>query len=182
MHLFRLLMAMALCQDVLVGLAQNSDIPSTLAVPAGSKLLLHAYAKGVQIYVCMQVPTDTGRYSWTLVAPEANLYSNDNYHQQVGKHYYSATQTPVWESTDGSKVEGSRLQLSPAPDSGAIPWLLLKASYTTGFGPLRSTTFIQRLHTKGGKAPPDGADRIHKGQSIRVAYTAEYLFYGDGKN
>jgi hypothetical protein len=38
--------------------------------------------------------------------------------------------------------------------------------------------FIQRIRTKGGKAPATG-DRQSKGQSIEVAYTAEYVFYSE---
>ena len=153
------------------------QIPDVLQVPKGSKLILHTYARGVQIYTCMQVPTDTARYIWTFVEPRASLYSKDDYRQQIGKHYFSTDNYPVWESIDGTILTGAKLQQANAPDSGAIPWLLLKATNATGFGPLRAAAYIQRINTKGGKAPAAGADRDHKGQFINVAYTAEYLFY-----
>jgi len=152
-------------------------IPANLQVPNGSKLLLHAYARGVQMYTCVQVPTDTARYVWTFVEPRAGLYSRNDYKQQIGKHYFTTDNYPVWESTDGSKVTGAKVQQADAPDTSAIPWLLLKGTAWDGYGPLRSATLIQRINTKGGKAPATGADRAHNGQYIRVPYTAEYLFY-----
>jgi hypothetical protein len=54
--------------------------------------------------------------------------------------------------------------------------LLLKVSAATGYGKLRSATYIQRINTKGGKPPAD-TDRSHLGQVVEVPYTAEYLFY-----
>jgi len=178
---FIFITAIVLFQTPLVSYGQQSGLPSNLEVPGGAKLILRVYARGVQIYTCVQVPTDTARYAWVFVEPRASLYSKDNYRQQTGKHYYSTDNYPVWESTDGSKVVGAKLQQAAAPDSADIPWILLKATSTEGFGPLRSTTFIQRVNTKGGKAPSTGADRIHKGQFIRVAYTAEYVFYGNAQ-
>jgi hypothetical protein len=157
--------------------AYGQTIPAVIAVPQGTKLILHAYAKGVQMYVCAVSPKDTSQYVWNLVGPRASLYSRDDYRQQVGKHYFSPENEPTWESTDGSKVVGVKLQQADAPDSSALSWLLLKATSTSGYGPLQATTFIQRVNTKGGKAPSEGADRLHKGQYVEVAYTAEYLFY-----
>ena len=37
---------------------------------------------------------------------------------------------------------------------------------------------IQRLNTKGGKAPVSGCDSSHAGLEVRVAYSADYFFYG----
>jgi hypothetical protein len=65
-----------------------------------------------------------------------------------------------------------------SPDSGAIPWLLLKATLCSGTGRLTPAMFIQRIRTKGGKAPATG-DRQNKGQSVEVAYFAEYIFYSE---
>jgi hypothetical protein len=46
-----------------------------------------------------------------------------------------------------------------------------------GNGVLSRVTKIQRLNTKGGKAPASGCDSIHAGQEVRVPYSADYLFY-----
>jgi uncharacterized protein DUF3455 len=56
---------------------------------------------------------------------------------------------------------------------------LLKASSSSGTGPIVSTTFIQRVNTRGGQPPGPKADVRQKGEKIEVAYTAEYLFYGN---
>jgi hypothetical protein len=171
--------APALILLVLASLAgYGQSIPANLTVPDGNKLLLHAYARGVQMYVCSQDPKDTSRYVWNPVGPQATLYSKDDYRQQVGKHYLNATSEPTWESTDGSKVSATKVQQAAAPDAGDIPWLLLKTTDVAGFGPLRATTFIQRLRTKGGLPSPGDANIAHKGQYVRINYTAEYLFYG----
>jgi hypothetical protein len=179
--IFSIIWLVILVLPALVSDGQEVPVPSNLQVPKDSKLILHAYARGVQIYTCIQVPTDTARYTWIFVEPKASLYSKDNYRQQIGKHYFSPDNYPMWESIDGSIVTATKLQQANAPDTSAIPWLLLKATNWTGYGPLRSATLIQRINTKGGKAPADGADRDHKGQFIQVAYTAEYLFYKAGE-
>jgi hypothetical protein len=147
-----------------------------LQVPPGSRLVLHTYARGVQVYTCVQDLTDTSHYTWTFVAPRANLYADSNYRQLVGKHYFDAGKNPTWEDADGSKVSGVKLQQAAAPGGNAIPWLLLKASATSGAGVLTPAAFIQRVSTTGGKAPA-AAGRLQKGQTIEVPYTAEYLFY-----
>jgi hypothetical protein len=42
---------------------------------------------------------------------------------------------------------------------------------------LSRATTIQRLNTKGGKAPASGCDASHVGQEVRVPYSADYLVY-----
>lgn len=146
-------------------------------VPAGSKLLLHVYGKGVQIYVCTLMAGDSSRYVWTLAEAKAELYSSDAYRTEVGKHYFNAEHHPVWETPEGGTVVGNKLAQKDAPIAGAVPWLLLQAVSAPESGPLKGTGLIQRINTKGGKAPGNGADAAHKGQTIQVDYTAEYLFY-----
>ena len=64
-------------------------------------------------------------------------------------------------------------------DKDAIPWLLLTAAEHSGSGLMNSVTHIQRLNTKGGKAPAAGCDASHVGDETRVPYTADYFFYGN---
>ena len=59
----------------------------------------------------------------------------------------------------------------------SIPWLLLTAVDHQGDGVLKNVSSIQRLSTKGGKAPSSGCDSAHKGQEYRSHYTAAYYFY-----
>jgi hypothetical protein len=162
----------------LVCFGQNNSIPASIQVPEGSKLIRHAYAKGVQIYTCIQDAKDTSRYIWLFTEPRAVLYADSTYHQYVGKHYFERGKNPTWEYKDSSKITGIKLQQANAPDSLGIPWLLLKAGETGGTGALKSVAFIQRLYTKGGKAPAT-ANTSQKGKFLEVPYTAEYFFYGE---
>jgi len=150
------------------------QVPSNLEVPKGTKMIAHVFAKGVQIYKCVQNIADTTKFTWVFVAPEATLYADIDYQHIVGKHY----EGPAWESTDGSKVTGVKLQQAEAPDPGDIPWLLLRSASNTGPGIFNQVSFIQRVNTKGGKAPSVVQDRVRNGEELRVAYTAEYFFYG----
>jgi Protein of unknown function (DUF3455) len=62
-----------------------------------------------------------------------------------------------------------------APGGRDIPWLLLTAQAEgNATGGLTGISHIQRLNTRGGLAPAgDCVDR----ESVRVAYTADYLFF-----
>jgi Protein of unknown function (DUF3455) len=162
----------------LVALGQDGPIPPSIRVPESSRLIWHTYAKGVQVYVCTQDPKDSSNYIWTFKEPRASLYADSACHQLVGHHFFDAGKNPTWEAADGSKVSGIKVQQSSSPDSAAIPWLLLKATARSGNGTVTRTVFIQRMRTNGGKAPATG-NRQNKGQSVEVAYTAEYFFYSE---
>lgn len=146
-----------------------------IAVPEGSKLLLHVYGKGVQLYVCAPMAGDSSTYVWAPMGARAALYSKED--KQVGKHYFNAEHSPVWELADGAKVVGKKLAQQDAPVAGAVPWLLLQAVSAPDNGVFKGAALIQRINTKGGKAPGNGADAAHKGQTLEVEYSAEYLFY-----
>jgi hypothetical protein len=162
----------------LVCFGQNTSIPASIQVPPGSKLIRHSYAKGVQIYVCIQDAKDTSHYIWLFTEPRAMLYADSSHHQYIGRHYFERGKNPVWEYKDGSKITGVKLQQADAPDNLGVPWLLLKAGETGGTGALKSVAFIQRLYTKGGKAPAT-AGKSQKGHFLEVPYTAEYFFYSE---
>ncbi len=137
-----------------------------LAAPEGSRLAYRAYAVGVQIY----------RWSgteWVFVAPEAVLYAAPGSRGAVGTHYAG----PTWRSVSGSTVVGALLDRCPV-GGGAIPWLSLRAVSAHGPGVLARTTFIQRLDTEGGTAPPSPG--AYAGEEARVPYTADYYFYRAG--
>jgi Protein of unknown function (DUF3455) len=174
----RSIFTLALIFPTLFIFAQDSTLPLPIRAPISTRLIWHTYAKGVQVYVCTQDPKDSSHYIWTFKEPRAGLYADSSYHRLVGQHYFDTGKNPTWEATDGSKVSGIKVQQVSSPDSTAIPWLLLHAVATSGNGTLTPAVFIQRIRTKGGKAPAAG-DRLNKGQSIEVAYTAEYLFYSE---
>jgi len=144
----------------------SPQVSAQLAPPDGEKLVLHAHAKGNQIYSCSK----TGdQYAWTLKKPQAELF--DEQDRAIGHHFMG----PTWELNDGSQVVGKVVAKFDSPDS--IPWLLLSAASHSGNGALSRVTSIQRLNTKGGKAPATGCEASDEGSENRVSYTADYFFY-----
>ena len=144
------------------------QVPQQLQPPAGEQLLLRVHAKGDQVYICKEGATE---FSWGLKAPDAQLFDKDG--KPFGKHFAG----PSWEANDGSRVTGKAVANVPSPDPDSIPWLLVNIVSHEGTGVLSRATSIQRLNTKGGKAPTSGCDSPHAGQEVRVPYSADYLFY-----
>jgi hypothetical protein len=144
------------------------DVPQQLQPPANEHLLLQVHAKGDQVYTCK---SDAGQFTWTLKAPDAQLFDKDG--NSFGRHFAG----PSWEANDGSRVVGRAVANSPSPDADSIPWLLVTILSHDGSGVLSRVTSIQRLNTKGGKAPVSGCDASHEGQEVRASYSADYRFY-----
>jgi Protein of unknown function (DUF3455) len=143
--------------------AQNPTEP-----PPSQHAILTVTGKGVQIYTCQQAAAAP---QWVFQAPEATLLNAAG--NTVGTHAAG----PIWRSNDGSTVKGNLLQKEASPEPAAIPWLLLKASTTTGSGVMTRVEFIRRSDTHGGIAPTTGCDAQHLTAVIRVPYTATYTFY-----
>jgi hypothetical protein len=162
---FRLL-ASAIAIFPFSSLAQQ--VPRQLQPPAGQQLFLQVHAKGDQVYICQEGVTE---FAWALKAPDAQLF--DKVGKPLGKHFAG----PSWEANDGSRVTGKAVAHAPSPDPDAIPWLLVTVVSREGSGVLSPATTIQRLNTKGGRAPTTGCDSAHTGQEVRVPYSADYLFY-----
>jgi hypothetical protein len=125
---------------------------------------------GDQVYTCKA--GENGTFAWTLKAPDARLLGQDG--AVVGRHFAG----PTWESRDGSSVSGKMAATVPSSDAQSVPWLMLHATGHQGNGVMSSVTTIQRLNTKGGKAPATGCDADHANGETRVAYEADYSFYG----
>lgn len=134
----------------------------TLAAPAGSTLLLHAFGIGFQVY-------HWNGTSWGAPTPSATIYADAGGNGQVATHFAG----PSWESNSGSTVVGTVLNRCTV-DPASIQWLSLTA-VPSGNGLFAGVTFIQRLNTAGGLAPATAGTTI--GQEARVPYTADYLFY-----
>ncbi len=124
--------------------------------------------KGAQVYACAQ--TEAG-YAWRLKAPDAILL--DPAGRQVGRHFAG----PSWQAEDGSTVVGAAVATSPAPQAGAIPWLVLTAKSHAGEGVFSGIQYIVRSATEGGVAPAAGCDADHAGAESRVEYSATYTFF-----
>ena len=144
------------------------DVPQQLRPPGNEQLLLQVHAKGDQVYICKG---DAAQFAWTLKAPDAQLF--DKHGKLFGRHFAG----PSWEANDGSLVIGKAVANSPSPDANSIPWLLVTILSHDGSGVLSRVTTIQRLDTKGGKAPESGCDASHVSQEVRVSYSADYRFY-----
>jgi len=148
--------------------ARAQQVPAQIQAPANEQLVLQVHAKGDQVYTCKEGVTE---FAWTLKAPDAQLFDKDG--KPFGKHFAG----PSWEASDGSRVVGKAVANAPSPDADSIPWLLVNIISHNGRGVLWSATSIQRVNTKGGKAPASGCDSGHTGQEVRVPYSADYLFY-----
>jgi Protein of unknown function (DUF3455) len=144
------------------------DVPPQLQPPVNEQLLLQVHAKGDQVYACK---SDAAQFTWTLKAPDAQLFDKNG--KPFGKHFAG----PSWAANDGSRVTGKPAANSPSPDADSIPWLLVTIVSHEGNGVLARVTSIQRLNTKGGKAPASGCDASHTGTELRVPYSADYRFY-----
>jgi hypothetical protein len=154
---------------VLLGAAAwGQQVPAEIQTAADEQLVVRVHAKGDQIYSCK---TEGAQAGWTLKTPEAQLFDKDG--KAFGKHFAG----PSWEASDGSRVVGKAASNVASPDAESIPWLLVKVVSHAGDGVLARVTSIQRINTRGGKAPASGCDAGHAGQEVRVPYSADYLFF-----
>jgi Protein of unknown function (DUF3455) len=144
------------------------DIPQQLQAPANEQLLLQVHGKGDQVYVCT---SNAAQFAWTLKAPDAQLFDENG--NPFGRHFAG----PSWEANDGSRVIGKAVANWPSPDANSIPWLLVTIVSRDGSGVLSRVTTVQRLNTKGGKAPESGCDASHVSEEVRASYSADYRFY-----
>jgi hypothetical protein len=155
---------------MLQGLAYAEvSIPEQIKAPADFGPILTAHAKGDQIYQCA---LDKGRYAWETQAPDAKLF--DAQGNIIGNH----SAGPLWEYKEGSRVVGrvvGKIDVSPGK---AISWLLVEVVSHKGDGLFSNVSFINRINTHGGLPPASGCDANHLGSEKRVAYTADYVFYG----
>jgi hypothetical protein len=169
-------------------LSLPANLPPTLNPPANTTLKLHLHATGDQIYTCTAASAgSTGAggaggsgvstYSYVLKQPDAKLYDQSN--TQVGTHGAG----PNWTSTvDASVVMGAKVwgENAPAPTTGAVQWLLLRATSNSGTGAFSDVTYVIRGNTTGGVAPATGCDSTTAGMDFRVPYTADYYFLTGG--
>jgi predicted lipoprotein with Yx(FWY)xxD motif len=143
------------------------SVPSAIEVPDGNKVFLVGHAVGVQTYSCNGMV-------WGFVAPRANLYDDS------GRIIIAHFGGPTWQATDGSKVVG-RAEANISVDATAIPWLRLAAVSSaagTAGDLLVYTTYVQRIATTGGLAPPAAdCNAARAGTVTDVPYTADYYFW-----
>jgi hypothetical protein len=157
--------------------SEKLEIPSGVALPDnlpnGNSRVATYYAIGVQKYKAREIPgSNPVAYEWVFVAPLADLYDYNN--TRVGTHGAG----PFWEVSAADSIFAQHFapaKTSPSPDAGSIDWLLLKPKAgTTPTGIFADVDYIQRIATKGGKAPltpPASAN-----ETVDVKYKAVYRF------
>lgn len=146
-------------------------LPDAVKVPAGHRPAGEAVGTGQLTYECREKTAMPGTYEWVFVGPNAVLTNRAG--TRVGT-YYGLPAT--WESTDGSKISGTQLAISPGA-SGSIPLQLVKTDPAVGSGMMSGVTYIQRVNTQGGVAPTMPCDATNTGKRELVNYQADYIFY-----
>ena len=158
-----------------LGALKSPSVPAALEAPAGSTLMLRYRAEGAQIYTCKASEGAATAFAWVFKAPQASLLNDQC--AAVGTHFAG----PTWKITaDESAVVGMKAAEAPSPTPNAIPWLLLKATSTTGTGLMNSVVAVQRVDTVGGVPPASECSAAVQGTEVRVPYTATYYFYKGG--
>jgi Protein of unknown function (DUF3455) len=150
--------------------SKKSNVPAAIQPPADEEFFFVARASGFQIYICR--PDAEGRPAWVLKAPEAQLF--DQHGNPIGTHFGG----PTWRHNDGSEITARLVAKVDAPETGAIPWLLLSVTGHSGDGVLSRVSCIQRIHTVAGLAPAAAECGPSTGEvEFKSPYSADYYFY-----
>ena len=160
-----------------IAASENLTIPATVSVPEnlpnGNTRVATYYAVGVQKYKArVKAGSDPVAYEWVFVAPQADLYDNTN--SKVGNHGAG----PFWTISPQDSIFAQQFapaRTAPSSDPESIDWLLLmpKAG-TTPTGIFADVDYIQRIATKGGKAPLTPPTNIN--ETTDVKYKTVYRF------
>jgi len=157
--------------------SENLIIPAAVSVPenlpGGNTRVATYYAVGVQKYKArIKAGSDPVTYEWVFVAPQADLYDITN--ANVGTHGAG----PFWEISPLDSIFAQHFtpaRTAPSPDPESIDWLLLMPKVgTTPTGIFADVDYIQRIGTKGGKAPLTPPASLT--QTVDVKYKTVYSF------
>ncbi len=156
--------------------SEKLTIPAAIELPAnpsGNSRLLTYYAEGVQKYKAQAKAGSPGTFEWVFVAPQADLFNASN--SKIGTH----SAGPTWQLFGGADSIYAQhftpARTAPSSDPASIDWLLLMPK--TGkpkTGVFAHVDYIQRIATKGGKAP--SVLPLHENETAEVKYTAIYRF------
>lgn len=147
------------------------DLPANL--PNGNSRVATFFAEGVQKYKAQVVAgSNPVTYKWVFVSPQADLFDVTN--AKVGIH----SAGPVWTLSAADSIFAQHFsppQTAPSQDPESVDWLLLmpKAG-TTPTGIFADVDYIQRIATKGGKAPTTAPTSAN--ETVEVKYKAVYRF------
>jgi Protein of unknown function (DUF3455) len=151
------------------------SVPAAIEAPATLKPALRWFGRGTQNYTCTVKPDGAGA-EWKLTAPEATLYAGaEQGAAEVGKHGAG----PSWIASDGSHVigDGAAAKKAPSPDASSVAWLLVPKKEGDATGTLGGVEYVQRVDTVGGQPPATGCDTATVGATVKVPYSATYVFY-----
>lgn len=157
--------------------SENLTIPAAVSVPEnlpnGNSRVATFFAVGVQKYKARIKPgSDPAVLEWVFVAPQADLYDINN--TKVGVHGAG----PFWATSPLDSIFAQHFtpaRTAPSEDPESIDWLLLKPkSGTTPTGIFTDVDYVQRIATKGGKAPLTLPTNIN--ETVDVKYKAVYRF------
>ena len=157
--------------------SENLIIPAIVSVPEnlpnGNTRVATYYAVGVQKYKArIKAGSEPVSYEWVFVAPQADLYDITN--AKVGTHGAG----PFWATSPIDSIFGQQFspaRTAPSPDPESIDWLLLMPKVgTTPTGIFADVDFIQRIATKGGKAPLTPPTSLS--ETVDVKYKTVYRF------
>lgn len=160
-----------------IAASENLEIPAAVAVPEnlpnGNTRVATFYAVGVQKYKArIKAGSDPVSYEWVFVAPQADLYDITN--AEVGTHGAG----PFWQISPSDSIfaqQFSPARTAPSPDPESIDWLLLMPKVgTTPTGIFADVDYIQRIGTKGGKAPLTPPTSLT--ETVDVKYKTVYRF------
>jgi Protein of unknown function (DUF3455) len=160
-------------------------VPTDIQLPAGNEAFLLGHGVGTQNYVCLP-SRSIGHVDWTLFTPQATLFSDLG--DQLTTHFSSPNPDEgeivrvTWEDSRDTSTVWARATGVATVSPTAIPWVRLevvgRAVGPTGGNTLFETTFIQRVNTVGGVAPPTGCHLpTDIGHKAFVPYTADYFFF-----
>ena len=156
---------------VMVKPFSQDGMADAVKVPAGNRVALETVGVGEITYECRAKASTPGSFEWVFVGPQADLNS------RTGAKLGTYTGPPAtWASSDGSKITGTQVAVSPAA-AGSIPLQLVKANPATGAGAMSDISYIQRVATKGGVAPAFICDGASVGRKEVVKYQADYIFW-----
>lgn len=160
-----------------IAASENLSLPVIVSVPEnlpnGNTRVATYYAVGVQKYKArIKAGSDPVSYEWVFVAPQAELYDITN--AKVGSHGAG----PFWTTSVSDSIFAQQFsppRTAPSDDPGSIDWLLLMPKVgTTPIGIFADVDYIQRIATKGGKAPLTPPTALT--QTVDVKYKAVYRF------
>jgi|tagenome__1003787_1003787.scaffolds.fasta_scaffold20736100_1 hypothetical protein len=152
---------------------ENRELPSDIQVDeTENREVARRLGAGVQVYDC---GPDTGTFRFR--EPQADLYDLETVTQR-GVHFVGPEpRTAQWADADGSRVVARVAAAVPAPPPGDpskdIQWLKVEAFQNFGTGVFSDVTFVQRVLTYGGQAPPS----CESGTTLSLPYTTLYIFW-----